>query len=221
MIKLTPNKLVISINFWSFTECICLFYMMDIHSPTLPRGKPKLMDPDLESLRIGKFENALKHWTPLFTPAELQWWETYASKIKRMSTAESARKRYVAENAVWLLPNLPIQLNEPAPEEEPALPPAVAALLNAETEDPEVEVVRRRNQPQPHGRPNQRQQPNRGNGGQANGRRRGNDRPPQVRRIFLSYVYMYNIAECNKQFILLTVLNIITNLVCHLLLIGE
>lgn len=172
--------------------------------PTLPQGKPNLVEPDFANLHIDRLGNAVRHWEPLFTTQDIEWWNNYVDDMKKISSCQERRRQYAGRSAVWLLPRLPRQRDQPPEAEESALPPSVSALLAAEVQDPEVQVVRRQEathqqrQPQPPRRNRQRKPP---------------QRPaPSQRTIFLSYVYMYDTSDLNKHYILLNILWILDDI---------
>jgi len=111
---------------------------------SLPSGTPALCLPDFNvNVRADRLGQAVRHWVSLITEEDDNgWWASFIQRMKNLTASAAMQESYASLNASWVLPLLPRQqpVQEDIDDGEKAIPDSLQQLLNAEMEDPQVNL---------------------------------------------------------------------------------
>lgn len=115
-------------------------------SVRLPAGKPKLTEPNFEHLNTARLEKSIESWSILFSDHrdgnKYRWWKKFLKEVKDLILKKSERLRYARINSEWILPLLPkLRESGSSRNEELQLPPPLQALLDEESQEPQVSIT--------------------------------------------------------------------------------
>ena len=99
----------------------------------LPRGTPKLLEPNIDNINFDKLRKQVHVIQHMFSKTEyVDWWDSFIDKL--------TKEKY-KEKAQWYLKLLPRQKKEKDIEPiDDILPPQIRRLLNKETAIPNVSI---------------------------------------------------------------------------------
>ena len=104
-------------------------------------GTPDVLSPMyMEKIKADLLQNTIRKCRHLFTsPEEEKWWEGFILGIKLANSSPDGLSSYANEEAVWLLPNLPLQ--KPVTEETMVeLPEHLQAIMDDQFNRPVVSL---------------------------------------------------------------------------------
>jgi hypothetical protein len=115
--------------------------LASLFTDSLPKGQPKLIEPNFEHLDGNRLAKCIESWRILFSDyhEKYRWWKEFSERIKVLNSTKSKRMEYGRIDSLWILPKLPKQRGNLCARNEPLqLPPALQTLLDEEAETPQV-----------------------------------------------------------------------------------
>lgn len=111
----------------------------------LPKGTPKVSEPILDKIPLGKMESRLNDWRCLFSDQlqheQFNWWKQHIAYLKRLNNDIAFQKKDVLSKAKWMLNRLPkINIESPSSEEDTDPPTEIVNLLQQEVEEHDVRI---------------------------------------------------------------------------------
>ncbi|XP_071181315.1 uncharacterized protein [Mytilus edulis] len=113
--------------------------------PNLPKGIPKVINPQFEKIDINKIKSRIPQWQCLFTDqiehTEQKWWGGFLGHLEKIRDSLPYRRTKVLSKAKWILPLLPKQqLKRQRPSVDQDIPAELRRLLENEREECFVQV---------------------------------------------------------------------------------
>lgn len=108
--------------------------------PNLPKGIPKVINPQFEKIDINKIKSRIPQWQCLFTDqiehTEQKWWGGFLGHLEKIRDSLPHRRTKVLSKAKWILPLLPKQqLKRQRPSVDQDIPAELRRLLENEREE--------------------------------------------------------------------------------------